>query len=310
MKPFRFGVLAKQARPAKEFADLARRTEAVGCSTLYVPDHFVDHPLAPIPAMATAAAVTTDLRVGSLVLGNDYKHPVVLARELATIDLLSDGRLEAGLGAGWMTVDYEKAGIPLDRPGVRIDRLIESVAIVKGLFAAGPFSFSGEHYTVTELDGHPKPVQQPVPFVIGGGGKRVLSYAAREADVVGINANLKSGDPNAHDAALSLSGPSTDEKIAWVRDAAGERFDQIELQSLVGFVHQTDDPGALAEGIAGSFAVPPDEALHTPVLLIGTVASMIDELRYRRERWGFSYHVFPEEFLDLVAPVVADLAGT
>jgi len=310
MKPFRFGVLAKQARPAKEFADLARRTEAVGCSTLYVPDHFVDHPLAPIPAMATAAAVTTDLRVGSLVLGNDYKHPVVLARELATIDLLSDGRLEAGLGAGWMTVDYEKAGIPLDRPGVRIDRLIESVAIVKGLFADGPFSFSGEHYTVTELEGHPKPVQQPVPFVIGGGGKRVLSYAAREADVVGINANLKSGDPNAHDAALSLSGPSTDEKLAWVREAAGERFDAIELQSLVGFVHETDDPGALAEGIAGSFAVPPDEALHTPVLLIGTVASMIDELRYRRDRWGFSYHVFPEEYLDIVTPVVAELAGT
>jgi probable F420-dependent oxidoreductase len=234
----------------------------------------------------------------------------VLARELATIDLLSDGRLEAGLGAGWMTVDYEHAGLRLDRPGLRIDRLIESVAIVKGLFAEGPFSFSGEHYTITELDGHPKPVQQPVPFVIGGGGKRVLSYAAREAEIVGINANLKSGDPNAPDAALSLSGPSTDQKIAWVREAAGSRFDDIELQSLVGFVHVTEDPDALAEGIAGSFEVATEEALHTPVLLIGTADSMVEELRYRRERWGFSYHVFPEEYLDVVTPVVARLAGT
>jgi probable F420-dependent oxidoreductase len=310
MRRIRFGVLAKQARPAQDFADLARKAEALGFSTLYVPDHFVDHPLAPIPAMATAAAVTDDLRVGSLVLGNDYKHPVVLARELATIDLLSDGRLEAGLGAGWMTADYEKAGIPLDPPGVRISRLVESVAIVKGLFADGPFSFSGEHYTITELDGHPKPVQQPVPFVIGGGGERVLSYAAREADVVGINANLKSGDPNAHDAAISLSGPSTDQKVDWVRAAAGPRFDDIELQSLVGFVLRTEDPGALAERVGGSFGVAADEALHTPVLLIGTVDAMVDELRYRRDRWGFSYHVFPEEFLDIVTPVVARLAGT
>ena len=276
-----------------------------------MPDHFVDHPLAPIPAMATAAAVTDTLRVGSLVLGNDYKHPVVLARELATIDLLSDGRLEAGLGAGWMTVDYEKAGIPLDRPGVRIDRLIESVAIVKGLLADGPFSFSGEHYTITELDGHPKPVQQPVPFVIGGGGKRVLSYAAREADVVGINANLRSGDPNAHDAALSLSGPSTDQKIEWVREAAGPTASTTS--SCSRWSGSCTAPRTRARSRRGSPArstVAPEEALHTPVLLIGTPDSMAEELRYRRERWGFSYHVFPEEFLDVVAPVVAALAGT
>lgn len=310
MKPFRFAILAKQARPAREFAELARRVEACGFSTLYVPDHFVDHPLAPVPAMATAAAVTETLRVGSLVLGNDYKHPVVLAREMATVDLLSDGRLELGIGAGWMTEDYERAGLVLDRPGVRIERLQESVTILKGLFGDGPFSFAGAHYTIDGLDGHPKPVQRPhPPFVIGGGGKRMLSYAAREADIVGINANLSSGDAATSDAASSLSAPSTDEKIGWVRAAAGERLADIELQVLCGFVHETDAPGDVAEGIAAAFSTPLDEALHAPVVLVGSRAAMIEELEYRRDRWGISYVVFMEEFLDVTASLVSALAG-
>ncbi len=162
-RTFRFGVMCSHADGGADFADKARRAEALGYSTLFVPDHFIDHQLAPIAAMAAAAAVTTTLRVGSLVLGNDYKHPVVLAREAATIDYLSDGRLELGIGAGWMTADYEKSGIPLDRPGVRIARLAESIAVLKGLFADDPFTFRGEHYQVTDLDGQPKPVQQPHP---------------------------------------------------------------------------------------------------------------------------------------------------
>src|SRR5712691_4023908 len=150
---FRFGVACSKARSRKEFTDLARKVESHGYTTMFVPDHFVDHDLAPTVALAHAAAVTDHLRVGTFVLGNDYKHPVVCAREMASLDLLSDGRLELGIGAGWMTVDYEKAGIPLDRPGVRIARLAESIAILKGLFADGSFSFEGEHYRVTELDG-------------------------------------------------------------------------------------------------------------------------------------------------------------
>ena len=310
MKPFRFAVLAKQARPAHEFAELARRVEACGFSTLYIPDHFVDHPLAPVPAMATAAAVTETLRVGPLVLGNDYKHPVVLAREMATVDLLSDGRLELGIGAGWMTEDYQRAGLTLDRPGVRIERLQESVTILKGLFADAPFSFAGDHYVVDALDGQPKPVQRPhPPFVIGGGGKRMLSYAAREAEIVGINANLASGDVGTSHAARSLSAPSTDEKIEWVRAAAGERLADIELQVLCGFVHETDVPGEMADAMAAAFSAPLDEALHAPVVLVGTRVAMIEELEYRRERWGISYYVFMEEFLDVVAPLVAALGG-
>jgi probable F420-dependent oxidoreductase len=199
---FRFGVAVPKVASATAFRELARKAEGLGFSTLFVPDHFVDHDLAPVPALAAAAAVTTTLRVGPLVLGNDYKHPVVLAREIGTLDLLSEGRVELGIGAGWMTVDYEKAGIALDPPGVRIARLAESIAVLKGLFADGPFTLHGEHYSVTDLDGQPKPVQRPhPPFIVGGGGPKILALAAREAQIVGINANLRSGAPTTDDAA-------------------------------------------------------------------------------------------------------------
>jgi probable F420-dependent oxidoreductase len=309
-RPFRFGLQCLKADSALAFADGARQAEDLGYSTLFIPDHFVDHPLAPIPAMAAAAAHTTTLKVGALVLGNDYQHPVTLARELSTIDLLSDGRLEIGIGAGWMTVDYEKAGLTLDRPGVRIDRLAESIAVLKGLMADGPFTFSGQHYQVTELDGSPKPPQRPhPPFVIGGGGRRMLSLAAREADIVGINANLRSGE-GGEDAALSLSSDRTDEKIGWVRDAAGERYDQLELQVLTGFVHFTDDRQSMAGAIAPAFGTTEEHAFESTALLVGTTQQMIDDLRTWRERWDVSYVVVPQEVAVEFAPVVAELAGT
>jgi probable F420-dependent oxidoreductase len=310
-RKFRFGVIVPTVGSASEFTEIAQQAEGLGYTTLYVPDHFVDHPLAPIPALAAAAAVTTTLRVGPLVLGNDYKHPVVLAREAATIDLLSDGRLELGIGAGWMTVDYEKAGMALDRPGVRIARLAESIAILKGLFADGPFSFVGEHYCVTELDGQPKPVQRPhPPFVVGGGGPKVLALAAREAQIVGINANLRSGDGNSRDAASSLTSARTDEKVQWLRDAAGARFDDIEIQTLVGFVHFTDDRAGIADAMSASFGVPPDDALLAPVTLVGNESQIVDLLETRRDRWHMSYTVVPHESMVQLAPVVARLTGT
>jgi probable F420-dependent oxidoreductase len=303
--------MCSHAASANDFREKARQVEALGYSTLFVPDHFVDHPLAPMPAMATAAAVTGTLRVGSLVLGNDYKHPVVLAREAATLDLLSDGRLELGLGAGWMTADYEKAGLQLDRPGVRIDRLEESVAIMKGLMAGGPFTFHGKHYTVTDLDGQPKPVQQPhPPFIIGGGGPKILTLAAREADIVGINANLRGGVAISEDAARSMTGAATDEKIARLRAAAGARFEELEIQSFVGFTNFTDDRRSLAEMMAGAFGVTPDEALETPVVLAGTLEQMIDDLHVRRERWRMTYVVVGVDVMEQFAPAVAKLAGT
>ncbi|MFL6242566.1 MAG: TIGR03621 family F420-dependent LLM class oxidoreductase, partial [Acidimicrobiia bacterium] len=256
-------------------------------------------------------AVTDTLRVGSLVLANDYKHPVVLAREAATLDLLSAGRLELGLGAGWMTADYEKSGLELDRPGVRIDRLAESITILKGLMAEGPFSFHGEHYTVTNLDGQPKPVQRPhPPFIIGGGGPKILAVAAREAAIVGLNANLRGGVAISDDAARSMTGTATDDRVTRLRDAAGDRFDDLELQSFVGFTNFTDDRRSLAEMMAGAFGVSPEEALDTPVVLAGTLEEMIDDVQARRERWGMSYVVVGVDVMEQFAPAVAKLAGT
>src|SRR5467141_1642606 len=164
---FRFGVACSKGRSRQEFTALARKAESLGYSTLFVPDHFVDHDLAPTVALAHAAAVTDRLRVGTFVLGNDYKHPVVCAREMASLDLLSDGRVELGIGAGWMTAEYEKAGIALARPVLRIPRLAESITVMKGLCTEAPFTFDREHYHVTALDGQPKPVQQALPFLIG-----------------------------------------------------------------------------------------------------------------------------------------------
>lgn len=310
-RKFRFGVMALSAESGKQYRETARKAEDLGYSTLYVPDHFVDHPFGPFPAMAMAAEATTTLRVGSLVLGNDYRHPVVVARDAATLDLLSDGRLELGLGAGWMTVDYEKAGIQLDTPGVRIARLAEAIAIVKGLMADGPFSFKGEHYTITELEGMPKPVQRPYPpIVIGGGGKKVLSLAGREADIIGINGNLKAGKPDDPTNASDMNPTQTDQKMTWVREAAGDRYADIEIQAFAGFTFFTNDTKALAEGMAPAFGTTPEEALDTPVALVGTVDDMISQIERRRERWDMTYHVVGSEVIDEFAPVVARLAGT
>jgi len=308
-RKFRFAIACSKGRSRKAFTELARKTESLGYSTLFVPDHFVDHDLAPTVALAHAAAVTDRLRVGTFVLGNDYKHPVVCAREMASLDLLSDGRLELGIGAGWMTADYEKAGIPLDRPGVRIARLAESITIMKGLFAPGPFTFDGEYYKVTELDGMPKPVQRPVPFFVGGGAPKILALAAREAQIVGINANLRSGVDSAPDVAQSMTPEATDQKVGWVRDAAGDRFDDLELQSLVGFVHVTDDAKGILEGIANAFGVSVDDARVAPPCLVGSEDEIVASLEERRERWQMSYHVIEDGAIDTFAPIVERLAG-
>lgn len=307
-RKFRFGVQAAAAPDGEAWRRLARKVEDLGYSTLFVPDHFGDQ-LAPVPALMAAADATTELRVGGLVLDNDYRHPVVLAKEMATVDLLSGGRLELGLGAGWMRSDYEESGIPYDEPRVRVDRFEEALAVVKGLLGDGPFSYEGDHYTITALDGLPKPVQRPVPILVGGGGKRVLSIAAREADIVGINPNLRSGAVD-KETVSDATAASFDRKLTWVREAAGDRFDDIELNLLVFVAIVTDDRQSMAEMLAGGFGVDPDEALSIPNAFIGTVEQICDELEARRERWGVSYVVFQEGAIDAMAPVVARLRGT
>lgn len=308
-RKFRFGLQAAAPPASTTWQDLARKVEGLGFSTLFLPDHFGDQ-LAPIPAMAAAAETTTSLRVGVLVADNDYKHPVVHAKELATIDVLSGGRLEIGLGAGWMRTDYEQSGIAYDLPATRVDRFEEGLAIIKGLLGADPVTFEGEHYRVTGLDGLPKPLQQPTPpILIGAGGPRMLSIAAREADIVGVNPSLRSGQVDATTAA-DATAEAYDAKLERLRAAAGARFDDIELNCLLFFVATTDDRDAFAASIAPAFGIPADAAREVPVALFGTTEQMCEQLQQRRERWGISYIVVQRDSLDAFAPVVERLAGT
>jgi probable F420-dependent oxidoreductase len=308
-RPFRFGVQLSGPADAAGWAEQARRVEDLGYSTLTMPDHFTDQ-LAPVPAMSTAAAVTTTLRIGALVYDNDYKHPLVLAKELATQDVLSGGRVEIGIGAGWMEADYRAAGMAYDRPGVRIDRFEEGLVVIKGAMADGPFSFTGEHYTITEYDGRPKPVQRPCPpLLIGGGGRRVLSIAAREADIVGINASMAAGAVGP-DAIASMTREAVEEKVAIVRQAAGERAAAIEMNIRAFMVRVTDDPTGAVAAIAGFLKVPASMIAESPFALIGTTASITETLCQRREELGLSYVIVGGEDIDPFAPVVAELAGT
>jgi probable F420-dependent oxidoreductase len=309
-RKFRFGVQTGGATSAREWQQKARNIEALGYSTLFMPDHFIDTPFAPMVGIAMAAEATETLRVGTLVLGNDYKHPAVLAKEFATLDVVSDGRVEAGLGAGWMKSDYDALGFPYDSPGARIERLSEALLILKGAWGPGPFSLDGRHYTIRDYDGIPKPTQQPrPPILVGGGGPRLLRLAGREADIVGINPNLRAGEIGV-EAAQDSAASMTKQKIEWVREGAGDRFDDLELQIRYFMCAITDDRRGLAEAVAPGFGLAPDDALEAGATLVGTVDECCDQLRRRREEWGVSYCVFGDDQFEAFAPVVSRLAGT
>ncbi len=308
VKNFRFGVQIGGSFNPESFTQTAQRAEELGYSTLYFPDHFIDTELAPMVAMAMAAASTKTLRVGALVFDNDYKHPAILAKEIATIDVLSGGRTELGIGAGWMEVDYTALGLPYDRPGVRIERLEEALAVIKGCYGADAFSFSGDHYTVTDYQSIPKPTQAHVPVLIGGGGPRVLKLAGREADIVGINPNLRAGAVTAEAVTDSLAA-MTDQKVAWIKEGAGNRFDDLELQIRYFLASVTDDRQKFAEAVAPGFGISADEALEAGLALVGSVDEICDLMESRRDRWGVSYAVVGGDEMEMFAPVVERLAG-
>ncbi len=306
---FRFGVQCGGEFTATQWRELSKKIEALGYETLYLPDHFIETVLAPLPAMAIAAEATTTLRVGALVMDNDYKHPAILAKETATIDVLSGGRAELGIGAGWMKVDYDALGLSYDSPGTRIARLDEGLQVIKGCFRGEQFSFSGEHYTITDYTSVPKPVQSKLPILIGGGGPKILGLAGREADIIGINPNLRVGAITA-DAAKNASGDETLKKLDYIRAGAGERFDDIELQ-IRYFVHAiTDDRDGFAAAMAPAFDATPEDLLGSGAALFGTLTQMIDTLMQRREEWGVTYIVVGNDFFEDFAPVVSQLAGT
>lgn len=309
-RPFRFGVQASTAPTAQAWAEFAKRVEDAGYDVLTMPDHFTQQ-LAPVPALMAAMDATTTLRTGALVFDNDYKHPVILAKELATMDVLSNGRTEIGLGAGWMISDYEQAGIAYDSPKVRIDRFIEGIRIIKGVMSEGPFSFTGEHYTITNYEGFPKPVQKPCPpLLIGGGGKRVLTFAAKEADIIGINGTMTTGVVGPEPLA-TMTAESVDEKVDIVAQAAtaAGRIHDIEMNIRTFFVKVTDEREKTVDGISSMFGVDNEMIDSSPFALIGSVDYCIEELIARREKWGFSYTIVGAENVDECAPIVAALRG-
>lgn len=293
-----------------EWTDKARKLEDLGYAVLTVPDHLAEF-LAPIPALVAAALATKALRVGTLVLNNDFRHPVLIAREAATLDRLSDGRLELGVGAGHMRSEYDQAGLSFGPGGTRVDRLTEAVAIIKALLAGESVTFSGTHYRVTEHTVHPIPVQRPhPPILIGGNGRRLLALAGREADIVGLSGiTFRQGGTQPDLSAWRAA--AVEERLAIVRAAAGERYRRLELNALVQRVVVTDDRHGAARELASRWPqLSVDELLASPYLLVGTVDQMVEDLRARRERWGISYYTVFEPFMSAFAPVVNRLAGT
>jgi len=307
---FRFGVQLNAPFDGTTWTESVREIEALGYTTLFMPDH-VDSPLAPLTAMAAAVTATTTLKVAPLVLDCDFRHPAIVAKELATIDLLSGGRLEVGLGAGWKKVDYDESGIPMDRPGVRVSRMIEHTQVLRALFAGEPVTFAGEHYTITGLVGSPSPhTAGGPPFILAGGAPRMLRFAGANADIVGVNPSIHSGEIDG-DASRDAMADRIDEKVGWVREGAGDRFDDLEINAWVAAAQYTDDPLGTATALAPFFGTDdPLELLSSPMTMIGDVASLTEELNRRRDRWGYSYTVVPGDHARSFAPLVAALTGT
>ncbi|HTY73808.1 MAG TPA: TIGR03621 family F420-dependent LLM class oxidoreductase [Actinomycetes bacterium] len=301
MTAFRFGFVFTDEADATGWRDLARRAEDDGWSTLLVADHY-HNPMACLPLMATALAATDTLRVGSYVFDNDFRHPALLAKEVATLDVLSGGRVELGLGAGWSKEEYDAVGVPFDAGKVRADRLEEAVALIKAVFAGGTVDFTGNHYRLTQYEASPVPVQDRLPLLLGGGGPRMMRIAAREADIVGI-------------VPQSLPGGGLDPE-AFRRSAFQDRHDALEAVLLSTGREQQVERSVLAFHVARRMTDlgDPWEGVEveqdSPFTLVGDTGEMVETLQRRREEWGLSYYVFFGSDRELVTPVIARLAGT
>ena len=320
-KPFRFGLQAYAPNSGKEWRELARKAEASGFSSFHLADHIIGpgpaltatgHPVqtvAAIPAMAVAAEATSTIKVGCRVLCVDYRNPVMLAKEVATLDFFSEGRLELGLGAGWLQGEYEAIGIPFDRAGVRIDRFEEVIALLRASFADGELNIDTPNVHAVGFEAVPKPfTKSGPPIMIGGGAKRILTIAGREADIVSLNFNNSSGKLGAAGIGSSTA-ELTDQKIQWIKDGAGARFDQIEIEIAAYFTIVTPDGEGTRAKMAPMFGMTPEVFAEHPNALIGSVDEICDRIVERRERFGISYVSFGASVIDSVIPVVERLAG-
>jgi len=321
-RPFRFGLQAFDGASASDWFDTVRRAEDAGYSTLFSSDHYfgpgaiseatghrpVD--MAPLTSIAMAAARTETLRVGCRVFACDFHHPVVLAKEMATLDVLSEGRLEVGLGAGWVRDEYDGLGVDMAAPGVRIAKLAEYVDVMRACWSGEQLDIHGEYVEITGFAGRPIPVQPGgPPIMIGGGARRILGVAGRLADIVSINFNNSSGRLGS--ASVASSGAEeTSQKVAWIREGAGDRFDDIEIEIGAYFVAVGDGAAAQLDTMASRFGVAPDQFASHPHALFGSVAQIAETLQARRDQYGVSYITVAQRHLDEFAPVVAVLSGS
>jgi probable F420-dependent oxidoreductase len=300
-RPFRFGVVAAYAQSGEAWIAKARRIEELGFAVLLMPDR-LGRLLTPIPALAMAAAATSTLRVGTFVLVNDWRNPVLMAKECATLDFLSGGRFELGLGAGTGEEDFHQAGIAFDRPGVRIKRLAETLSIVKALLGGQEVTTSGTYYSLAGAKGFPPPVQQPrPPILVGGAGDRLLALAAREVDIVAIG----SGPDDLGESALAR-------RVALLRQEAGERFSQLELSlNLIAVLGDTPLQPWVHDRIRAIFHLDVEQLVQaqSPFVVTGSIDNMCSQLLSLRERLGVSYVTVPDDMTDAFAPVVERLAG-
>jgi len=314
VKPFSFIADASDVTNGRDLAERARHAESVGVTTFAIPDHLVEGTFAPIPYLATVAAATTTLRIAAFVHNNDLRHPAVLAQDLATLDVLSDGRLDVALGAGWNKPEYDAIGLAFDPVPTRQARLEEAVAVIKGCFGDGPFSFHGEFYDISDYQGFPRPAQRPhPPIFIGGGGRRTLSLAGREANIVGLAPRIlkeQRAEPK------SLTWAAAEEKVDWVREAAGERFDD-----LVFNVYPSGSPIVVTDDLRGEarkiidrlksrtgIELTEQEVIDSPHVYIGSIDRFVEKFRELRERLGVSLFLVGD--LTELGPVVERLAGT
>jgi probable F420-dependent oxidoreductase len=309
MAPFRFAVQVSNAASTDAWKALARKIEDLGYSTLYIPDH-LDDQWAPLIALTVAAEATTTLWVGTLVLDNDFRHPVVLAKEAATMDVVTGGRFELGLGAGWMRADYDASGIPMEPAAVRIAKLAEGLEIMRAMWRDGTATFEGQHYQVHGAKGTPAPTTPGgPPLVIGGGSQRILTLAGQVADTVSIVPSLAAGAFGVEMAAEAVLEKYTD-RVAWAREAAGDRADQLEFQCWTAAVQVVPNAAEVFDSLAAVFSLTPAQLRAAPLALIGTTGEIVETLQERRDSLGFSYIVVHEAEMEALGPVIAELAGT
>ena len=320
IKPFRFGIQSYSADSPEEWREMARKAESLGFSSFHLADHYIgegpaltaaNHPvqnLAAIPALAVAAEATQTIRVGCRVFCCDYHQPTVLAKEVATIDWFSGGRLELGLGAGWVETEYEAMGIPMERPGVRIDRMVETLELVRQHYSGNQIEVMGQHVHASGFSGAPTMDRVP-PIMIGGGSKRVLGIAGREADIVSINFNNSAGKIGPEGVG-SGTVDGTSQKIEWIRAGAGERFSELEIEIGAYFTVVTDHRDAVEGEFAKLFGLDVSDIANHPHCLIGPVEELVEKIQQRREELGINYVTFGGAVIDDVAPIIDALSGT